>query len=130
MKRLIIFLGLELFGLQCTKTETITALALPCDCKDLPMIYEYKGLEGIIRFPRKPSEPYGILIPKLSNGEASNYFGICTDSVSMSLIKTNKITDSTVVSFNGGGINTAGTNNEIACAHLGAFRITNLVKIR
>lgn len=111
-----------LFCFQCKKAETIAILAIPCDCKDLPIQanYIFSG-KGIIRFPNTPKESYGIGLLPLT--DSPNYTTICTDSTFIRLIKIKKITDSTTVSFRGGVVD--GKTN---CRTSPSLRIFSLEK--
>ena len=123
MKTLLFILSFILGITGCTKTEIVKEPFIPCDCKDLPIIYEYKGLKGMIIFPNSIRDSYGIIVSDFSSGELTPYFGVCTDSIFINLIKAKKISDSTFVKFDGGGI-----NGQVSCKWNGAVRITNLEK--
>lgn len=127
MKVVISYLLLGIVGFHCTRTETVTVLRLPCDCKDYPLVYEYKNQKGTLIFPRTPTESYSIIAPQFAIGEASYFFAICSDSLSFSMIKQGKFTDSSAVLFDGGGLN-LGVNGSVDCYNRPAIRITRLTK--
>ena len=130
MKTSFICFLLLFFFFGCKKTEIITIPLLPCDCQNLPIAEGYvkfNAERGMIFFPKLPTRTYSVLlIDNLTSGDILNIFSVCSDSTFTTLLKLNKIADSTIVKFNGGFV--SGTK----CDYGGYFglsmRITSMTK--